>query len=70
MKRWISIGDYIINPEYFNLFYIEEVPVDMGSFEWHLFGEDKSQTCWRLDKFQYQLEAENNLHNIYNQIQD
>jgi len=47
MKRWISIGCFIINPEYFNLFYIEEVPVD-GHSEWHIFGEDKNQVCWRL----------------------
>lgn len=47
MKRWISIGDYIINPDYFNLFYIEEVPVGKGS-EWHIFGEDKNQICWRF----------------------
>ncbi len=44
MKRWISIGDYIINPEYFNLFYIENIP----SEKWVIFGEDKNNICWRL----------------------
>lgn len=44
MKRWISIGHFIIDPEYFNLFYIEHVP----SGEWLIFGEDKNQVCWRL----------------------
>jgi len=50
MKRWISIGNFIINTEYFNLFYIEEVPGNNG-YEWHIFGEDKSQVCWRIQEY-------------------
>jgi len=57
MKRWISIGDNIINPEYFNMFYIEEIPGDEGP-EWHIFGEDKNQVCWRLEEFNSYFEAE------------
>jgi len=48
MKRWISIGGHIINPEYFNMFYIEEVPVFGDKTEWNIFGEDKNQVNWRF----------------------
>ena len=51
MKRWISIGDNIINTEFFNAFYFEEIDCD-EPHEWHLFGEDQNQVCWRLMKFQ------------------
>jgi hypothetical protein len=47
MKPWISIGEFIINPEYFNMFYVEEITLNEAT-EWHIFGEDKSQICWRL----------------------
>jgi len=66
MKRWISIGQNIIDPDFFSIFYIENIP----SGEWVIFGEDKNQVCWRLMKFQFLMEAENNLLNIYNQIRD
>ena len=66
MKRWISIGDYIINPEYFNMFYIEEVPTG----QYHLFGEDKHQVSWRLMQLEYREEAEMMLDCLASQIQD
>lgn len=66
MKRWISIGDYIINPDYFNLFYIEHIP----SGEWVIFGEDKSQVCWRFMEFTSYEYAEKSLDIIYNAIRD
>ena len=69
MKRWISIGDFIINPDYFNMFYIEEVPVDIH-YEWHIFGEDKHYVCWRLTELKSYAEAENILNGIREQILD
>ena len=44
MKRWISIGENIIDPEFFYIFYIENIP----SGKWVIFAEDKNKICWRL----------------------
>lgn len=66
MKRWILIHDHIIDPDYFNIFYIEHVQGD----EWHIFGEDKNQICWRLAQFEIQEEAEIYLENFYHKIRN
>ena len=55
MTKWIFIGDFILNTDYFNIFYIEETP----DGKYTIFGEDKAQICWTLDKYDDKEEASN-----------
>jgi len=66
IKKWICIGDYIINPDYFNLFYIENIP----SGEWVIFGEDKNQISWKLLEFSSYEYAEKSIDIIFNAIRE
>jgi len=66
MKQWIFIHDYIINPDYFNMFYIEHVAKD----EWYILGVDNNEYHRRLAKFEDYEEAEIYLANLYTKIRD
>ena len=61
MKKWISIGDYIINPDYFNIFYIEQIP----DGKYIIFGEDKNGICWKLNEYNLYEMAKNALEFIF-----
>ena len=64
--KWISIGDYLINPEFFKIFYIENTPDE----KWVIFAEDKSDICWKLNSYHLKETADIYLNHIYKQIQD
>jgi hypothetical protein len=66
MKRWLLFKDVIIDPDHFNVFYIEHVP----SGEYVIFGEDKSQVCWRLASFELEEVCQTVFNDIMRQIQD
>ncbi len=65
-NKWISVGDFIINPESFKIFYIENTP----DGKWVIFAEDKSDICWRLNSYHLKETADTCLNYIYKQILD